>query len=545
MYKNLILLLACIAASTTNVNVNVNAAQPPAEIKLGEPHSTVQTLNADTFRPALNDPANGLWLLKFYAPWCGHCKHLAPKLDAMAAYLSGKIAIGKVDCTSPDAREICEEFKVRGYPTIKVYRDGDFFDYSGKRDADSMIEFAERMSKPAVKIVEGYDEFMGEVLKGKNEEEDKAESLMPTPGGANGGGSSTGVAFLVFDVKGKEMDMTQHDNTATERSSEELTTVEKYMASTTALQVFGQASRKMQDQAVFGMLHPSKGSELKKFGIAVADAGEGQGYGNDPGPLLVKIEENVDPVIYDGPLTTMDFMDFVKANNIALVTDLSGKNFRNVAYLGKELFIGAVNPDSEKEVNDAFLSSMRSVAKAHAASDADEYIFCQMDGKKWSNFLSQFNIETESMPQYLVLDVPTRKYYQNETITDIREFVEGVNDGTIAQLEQSNDGGGGGGILESLHGFMSRNMPYTLVGVVVVFCGILYCALAEDPEEALYQSEMLKLQLERAKKENMKKKAEKEDWCMKWYDKNKKKNTHRIAKKNAKRTDLVTMQWLV
>eukprot|EP01083_Nonionella_stella_P064639 168696_1 len=516
MFKNLILLLACIAASTTNVNVN--AKQPPAEIKMGEPHSTVQTLNAETFRPALNDPANGLWLLKFYAPWCGHCKHLAPKLDAMAAYLSGKIAIGKVDCTSPDAREICEEFKVRGYPTIKVYRDGDFFDYSGKRDADSMIEFAERMSKPAVTIVETYDEFMGDVLKGKSGEDDKADSLMPAPGGAPSAGSSTGVAFLVFDVTGKEMDMTQD----TERSSEELTTVEKYMASTTALQVFGQASRKMQDQAVFGMLHPSKGSELKKFGIAVADAGEGMGHGYDPGPLLVKIEENVDPVIYDGPLTTMDFMDFVKANNIALVTDLSGKNFRNVAYLGKELFIGAINPaddddddDGEKkEVNDAFLSNMRSMAKAHAASGADEYVFCQMDGKKWSNFLSQFNIETEAMPQYLVLDVPTRKYYQNETITDIRDFVEGMKDGSIIQLEQSNDGGGGGGILESIHGFMSRNMPYTLVGVVVVFCGMLYCALAEDPEEALYQSEMLKLQLERAKKENMKKKkekAEKED----------------------------------
>eukprot|EP01084_Bolivina_argentea_P100010 179671_1 len=49
-----------------------------------------------------------------------------------------------------------------------------------------------------------------------------------------------------------------------------------------------------------------------------------------------------------------------------------------------------------------------------------------------------------------------------------------------------------------------------LVGVVVVFCGMLYCALAEDPEEALYQSEMLKLQLERAKKENMKKKEKAE-----------------------------------
>eukprot|EP01083_Nonionella_stella_P212808 768102_1 len=434
----------------------------------------------------------------------------------MAAYLSGKIAIGKVDCTSPDAREICEEFKVRGYPTIKVYRDGDFFDYSGKRDADSMIEFAERMSKPAVTIVETYEEFMGDVLKGKSGEDDKAESLMPAPGGAPSAGSSTGVAFLVFDVTGKEMDMTQD----TERSSEELTTVEKYMASTTALQVFGQASRKMQDQAVFGMLHPSKGSELKKFGIAVADAGEGMGHGYDPGPLLVKIEENVDPVIYDGPLTTMDFMDFVKANNIALVTDLSGKNFRNVAYLGKELFIGAVNPDSDAEVNDAFLSSMRSMAKAH-----DEYVFCQMDGKKWANFLSQFNIEISTMPQFLVLDVPTRKYYQNEKITDIQEFVEGMKDGTIAEElceefkvrgfttnEVDRDGDFfGDGILEALHGCTSRNMPYTLVGAVVVFCGILYCALAGDPEEALYQSEMLKVQLERAKKENMKKKAEKED----------------------------------
>eukprot|EP01083_Nonionella_stella_P209785 760113_1 len=158
----------------------------------------------------------------------------------MAPYLSGKIAIGKVDCTSPDAGELCEEFEVRAYPTIKVYHDGDFFDYSDyswKKDADSMIQFAERMSKPAVKIVETYDEFMVEVLKGKGEE-NKAESLLPTPCnpfeslvptpcGAPQAGSSTGVAFLVFDAKGKEMDMDMAPQHDTERSSEELTTVEK------------------------------------------------------------------------------------------------------------------------------------------------------------------------------------------------------------------------------------------------------------------------------------------------------------------------------
>ena len=130
--------------------------------------------------------------------------------------------------------------------------------------------------------------------------------------------------------------------------------------------------------------------------------------------------------------------------------------------------------------------------------------------------MSQFNIETSTMPQFLVSDVPTNKYYQNKTITDIREFDEGTKDGTIAEdiceefkvrgfptIEVNRDGVFlCAGILESLHGFTSRNMPYTLVGAVVVFCGILYCAL---------QTEILKLQLERAKKENMKKKAVKED----------------------------------
>ena len=36
---------------------------------IGKPHSTVITLKDNNFDEHLNDPANGLWLLKFYAPW--------------------------------------------------------------------------------------------------------------------------------------------------------------------------------------------------------------------------------------------------------------------------------------------------------------------------------------------------------------------------------------------------------------------------------------------------------------------------------------------
>ena len=42
----------------------------------------------------------GLWLLEFYAPWCGHCKKLNPILDELAADEDVNVNIGKVDCTA-------------------------------------------------------------------------------------------------------------------------------------------------------------------------------------------------------------------------------------------------------------------------------------------------------------------------------------------------------------------------------------------------------------------------------------------------------------
>jgi protein disulfide-isomerase-like protein len=105
--------------------------------EIGRPHSTVITLTANTFDDHINDPANGLWLLKFYAPWCGHCKKLEPVLDQVAPFLAGKMAIGKVNCTVE--KKLCKRFEVRGYPTLKYYRDTEFQDYPSGRDKDSIM----------------------------------------------------------------------------------------------------------------------------------------------------------------------------------------------------------------------------------------------------------------------------------------------------------------------------------------------------------------------------------------------------------------------
>merc|ERR1712080_155383 len=82
-------------------------------------------------------------LVEFYAPWCGHCKQLAPIWDKLGEKYAdhANIVIAKMDST---ANEL-EEIKVQGFPTIKLIKAGtnEIVDFDGERTEAGFVKFLE------------------------------------------------------------------------------------------------------------------------------------------------------------------------------------------------------------------------------------------------------------------------------------------------------------------------------------------------------------------------------------------------------------------
>jgi len=119
--------------------------------------SDVLDLTDSTFAGAVAD--KDIMLVEFFAPWCGHCKKLAPEYEKAATALLNAdpaVPIAKVDCTANT--EVCGKYGVSGYPTLKIFRNGEVAeDYNGPRDADGIIKVMKTKSGPASKVLDSVE----------------------------------------------------------------------------------------------------------------------------------------------------------------------------------------------------------------------------------------------------------------------------------------------------------------------------------------------------------------------------------------------------
>mmetsp|Transcript_23435 Transcript_23435/g.32746 ORF Transcript_23435/g.32746 Transcript_23435/m.32746 type:complete len:412 (+) Transcript_23435:178-1413(+) len=113
-----------------------------------------------------------VWIVEFYAPWCGHCKNLAPEWEKLAKSMQGIVKVAAVNCD--EHKELAGAFGVQGFPTIKLFPseltpvpNGKGYhkqpiDYNGPRTAAAIANFAVSHLPNFVKKVEekNYEEFM-------------------------------------------------------------------------------------------------------------------------------------------------------------------------------------------------------------------------------------------------------------------------------------------------------------------------------------------------------------------------------------------------
>ncbi|XP_058231753.1 protein disulfide-isomerase TMX3 isoform X2 [Hemibagrus wyckioides] len=119
----------------------------------------------DTFK---DNRMDDVWLVDFYAPWCGYCKKLEPIWYEVGAELKNSgspVRVGKMDATAYTG--MASEFGVRGYPTIKLLKGELAYNYKGPRTKDDIIEFANRVAGPSVRSLPSRQMFE-HVLKRHN-----------------------------------------------------------------------------------------------------------------------------------------------------------------------------------------------------------------------------------------------------------------------------------------------------------------------------------------------------------------------------------------
>ncbi|KAJ2162715.1 hypothetical protein GGF46_000440 [Coemansia sp. RSA 552] len=95
-------------------------------------------------------------LVKFYAPWCGHCKNMAEDYEKLAEGYAHSDGVVIAEVNADEHRDLGSKFGVQGFPTLKFFpKGGDVAEpeaYASGRDLDSLTNFVREKTGTAARI---------------------------------------------------------------------------------------------------------------------------------------------------------------------------------------------------------------------------------------------------------------------------------------------------------------------------------------------------------------------------------------------------------
>lgn len=368
-------------------------------------------------------------------------------LTKVAKETEGKMAIGKIDCTSTGA-PLCKQYDVKGYPTLMFSLDGEVQDFDFGRSHEELVAFASKMNSLTVDLVATQSEAYQYAREN----------------------SANGIVFVAYDpASAREAEIAAKLNT------------------NPLLQEYSVVARKEQAFAHFLILEPPVLEDGRPDTAA---------FGDFPQQYFVcRLELGV-PTRCMPPGESMQA--WVRANNIPTVNELGPSNFYSIGHKGRPLVIGVYHPEMELESGkDPEADIKDRLMKFAVSSDmASEYYFGYMNGHKWLSFLEQFNVM--GGPQVFVLDVPSKTYWQNDKLgydMDIEGLLKAKASGEIPGLVARRKGVNG--IKDMIADWVEHNLMaasvITLLFLLVLYVSLAYWASSEDvpvsAEEALLAAE--------------------------------------------------------
>jgi len=123
----------------------------------GSGSGVVLELTSQNFESTIQANPSKVFFVKFFAPWCGHCKRLAPTWSELAKDLDESslphfqnVQLANVNCD--ETSDICRKYSIRGYPTLKLFVGGKpLTEYYGYR---TIPRISSRMFSPRQQVLE-------------------------------------------------------------------------------------------------------------------------------------------------------------------------------------------------------------------------------------------------------------------------------------------------------------------------------------------------------------------------------------------------------